>query len=200
MGTSYGQQFVGVEARGAIYIRKNASSPVLYRRGIWSDGNFKRADFSENPFMNVAPFSFCITIKRLAVNANNYGGIDSFTYHTGASDNFYFGLQRHAQGNNGIQIHLRLNDYSTVEYFDLNVGATTKIVGTYDGTNGNFWRGTKTTLITKTGITRPLNLRPHISIDMINSDFEITNVAWWTRVLTTEEKDAYFDNTMTIFQ
>lgn len=200
MGTTYGQPFVGVEARGAIYIRKNASSPVLYRRGIWSDGSSKQANFSENPFMNVAPFSFCITIKRLAVNASNYGLIDSLIYHTGPSDHFYFGLQRQAQGSTGIQIHLRLNDYSTVESSDLSVGTTTKIVGTYDGTNGNFWRGTKNTLITKTGITRPLNLRPYIGIEMISTDLEITNVAWWTRALTTAEKDSYFDDTMTIFK
>lgn len=199
MAVTYGQPFVGVEAKGAIYIRKNASSPVLYRRGIWSDDSVKWANFSENPFMNVTPFSFCITIKRLASNANNYGGITTLGYHTRQGDNFFYAVSRRELGNNNIQTHLRLNDYSNIDTTTVNIGSTIKYVATYDGTTAYFWSG-KSTNVTKTNVIRPLNLRPSITIEMISSDFEITNVGWWTRVLTTEEKDAYFDNTMRIFQ
>ena len=199
MATSYGQPFVGTEARGAIYIRKNASSPILYRRGIWDDGDSKMAYFTQNPSFNVAPFSFCITIKRLASNASNYGAINYLGYHTSQGDNFLFGVSRRELGNNNIQTHLRLNDYSNIDVTLINIGSTIKYVATYDGTTAYFWSG-KSTNVNKTNVIRPLNLRPFIDIQMVSPDFEITNVGWWTRVLTTAEKDAYFDNTMTIFQ
>ena len=199
MATTYGQPFVGIEAKEAVYIRKNASSPILYRRGIWSDSDLKQAVFSNNSFMNVSSFSFCITIKRLTSNANSYGVINGLGYGSSQNDNFTFSITRREIGNDNIQTHLRLNDYTYIDLTTLNIGSTIRYVATYNGDTAYFWSG-KNINVTKSNVIRPLNLRPSINITMKSSDFEITNVAWWTRVLTTAEKDSYFDNTMTIFQ
>ena len=199
MATTYGQPFVGIEAKEAIYIRKNASSPILYRRGIWSDGDIKKATFSENSFMNVSSFSFCITIKRLTSNANSYGGINGLSYGSPQNDNFSFSITRREIGINDIQTHLRLNDYTNIDLTTLNIGSTIRYVATYNGDTAYFWSG-KNINVTKSNVIRAFDPRSAINITMKSSDFEITNVAWWTRVLTTAEKDSYFDNTMTIFQ
>jgi hypothetical protein len=186
----------GLES-SCLFMAKNKNR-IIHAKGGWiNTSGLYTSTTATNAPMESNTYSFVVTLKRLANATSNFASCLSWSYGTTAGDNYMFGIQAGATGSNGILSNYRLNTFNTLNTLSVSIGATTKFVGTVNNTTGTLWRGISTS--SSSSFTRDVGRVLGFFVRLDSPDFELTNLAIFNRLITTNEKDAYYNGTLPLF-
>lgn len=177
-----------------LYAARNQDE-VLCKRGNWTGNNMF---FDRNPLLHsVNNFSFAVTYTRVN-NTVSYNAITLLNWGAIATDNYAFGLQTANINENNIFILHRLNNFNTHRVLAASNGSTIRVVGRTTRSQADFF----TTLgnSSSTISPRPYDNRAAIRIGYNPAQHILTNIAWWSRLISDDEKNQYLNNTIPLFQ